>query len=159
SGTRYQILEEPNRDFLWMTEPEWRALAPENPKTGDVVVVPLSVRERIFRFHLIDAAKGVGGPWAREDIRKGGLAGTVTEVSAERIGMRLDGSAVMANQPDLTRAEALMDVRMLGRLEYDRRAKVFTRFDVAALAPYRGVRGACQGQQRGTKVRTTLGFA
>jgi hypothetical protein len=83
----------------------------------------------------------------------------VAEVSADHVSMRLDGAAVMADDADLTKAETVLDARLVGHLEYDRRAQAFTRFDVAAVAPYRGLRGDCQGQTKGTKIQTTLGFA
>src|SRR5262249_52398923 len=95
----------------------------------------------------------------REQVRKGELTLSVAEVSADRASMRLDGIAIMADDADLARAEAVLDARLGGHLEYDRKSRTFTRFDVAAVAPSRGVRGDCQGQSKGTKIQTTLGFA
>jgi hypothetical protein len=158
-GKRYELLEEPNRDFLWLTEAEWKALVPETAKEGDAFPLPDSVRDRILRFHLIDAAKGLNGPWSPAQVRKGDVALTVTEATADRIQLRLDGAALLADKADAILSEECLDARIGGYLEYDRKARTWTRFDIVAAGPYRGTRGDCQGAGgSGKKVNTTLGF-
>jgi hypothetical protein len=158
-GTRCEILEEPNRDFLWLTKAEWEALAPKTPKEGDTFPLPAPVRDRLLCFHLIDAAKGIQGPWTREQIRKGELTLTVTAVSPEKISLRMEGIILLADNPETAKAQAVLDARLLGYLEYDRKARAWTRFSVVAVGPYRGTRGDCQGLAMNKKVQATLGFA
>jgi hypothetical protein len=158
-GRRYEILEEPNRDFLWLTEAEWKSLVPEAPKEGDTFPLPVSVRDRLLRFHLVDAAKGLVGPWERDQIRKGELSLTVTEVSPEKIGLRLEGAALLADKSDPAAAATVLDARLLGRLDYDRKARRLTRFDLVAVGSYRGMRVECEGVTGAKQVQTTLAFA
>lgn len=127
---------EPNRDFLWLTEAEWRSLVPDDPKMGDVVPVPIAVRNRIFRFHLANNAAGLAGIWERGQLRSGDLKLTVQEVTPDAIRLRLDGDALLADKADLKEASRAYAPRLSGRLQYDPKKKVFTRFDIVAVGDY-----------------------
>src|SRR5262249_54881167 len=48
----YNIPAEPNRDFLWLQEAEWKSLVPPGPKKGDSFPVPDAVRDRICHWHI-----------------------------------------------------------------------------------------------------------
>lgn len=159
-GTRFEILEEPNRDTLWLTEAEWRALVPERPRAGESFPLPPSVRDRLARFHLVDGAKGLSWGWRPQDVRAAEMTLTVREVSPAAVRLRLDGLAVLMDNPVRARAGKTADVRLLGYLDYDRAAGRFTRFDVVALGPFRVARGGGQGVSGGGQSgRTVLGFA
>ncbi len=127
---------EPNRDFLWLTEAEWRSLVPDNPKMGDVVPIPAAVRNRIFRFHLANNAAGLAGVWQPGDMRSGDMKLTVEEVAPDAVRLQLDGEALLANKADLHDATRAYAPRLSGRLEYDTKQKVFTRFDIVAVGDY-----------------------
>jgi hypothetical protein len=157
-GTRYQIMEEPNRDYLWLTAAEWKSLVPEDPKKGDRFALPSTIQERFLRFHLVDGTKGLSGPWQAEHIRTAEITLVVTEVSPALVRLRLEGIAVMMNKPDRTQAEGTADVRLLGYLDYDKKASKFSRFDILALGPFRTSRKE-EGVQGRKDVRVTLGFA
>ena len=127
---------EPNRDFLWLTEAEWRSLVPDDPKMGDVVPVPTAVRNRIFRFHLANNAAGLAGVWQPGDLRSGDMKLTVEEAGPDAVRLRLDGEALLANKADLHEATRAYSPRLSGRLEYNTKEKVFTRFDIVAVGYY-----------------------
>jgi hypothetical protein len=159
-GVKYEILEEPNRDYMWLTRDEWKALIPTDPRQGARHPLPASVRERLVRFHLVDNARGLASCWRPQDIRAADIALTVTEVSAGAIRMRLDGLTVLMDAPDRTYADITGDVRLLGYVDYNRTSDAITRFDLVALGPYRVKRWDGQGVQGGSKeFQTTLGFA
>ena len=144
------VLAEPGRDFLWLTEAEWRSLVPDHPKMGDVVPVPAAVRNRIFRFHLANNATGLAGVWERGDLRSGDLKLTVEEVTPDAVRLRLDGEALLADKADLKEAARAYAPRLFGRLQYDTKQKVFTRFDVVAVGDY-DWRGKEDGQVVGRR--------
>jgi hypothetical protein len=150
------VNREPQRDHLWLTEAEWKALIPASPTKGETVPVPAAVERRIFQFHLVDSKLGEPVAWTRDQIRSGRLTLTVTEVTATHIGLRLDGSALLATNADVKKAERGYDVRLLGRLRYDVGKQRLDRFDIVAL-------GDCWGKNpiygQGRPSRAPLGVA
>src|SRR5262249_59696686 len=126
------------RDDLWLTEAEWRALIPSQPKKGERVPMPAALAERILGFHLTDNTRGEPNMWRREEIRSKDLTLTVDEVTPASIRLRLDGSAVLATKADVEKAERGFDVRLFGYIGYDRSKKVIDRFDVVAAGDHWG---------------------
>jgi hypothetical protein len=150
------VNREPQRDHLWLTQAEWKALIPARPKPGETVPVPAAVQHRIFQFHLVDSTLGEPVLWTRDQIRSGRLTLTVTDVTATSIQMRLDGSALLATEANVKKAERGYDVRLLGQLHYDVSRKRLDRFDIVAL-------GDCWGKNpiygAGRPGRALLGIA
>jgi hypothetical protein len=143
-------------DHLWITAAECRALVPEKPHHGDKVPLPPAVVERILRFHLVDNTRGEPAAWHREDIRSQDLTLTVEQAGDDGVGLRLEGSALLATDADLARARRGFDVRLLGHLHYDAGKKAFDRFDVVALGEHWGDSKFTPGARPG---RTPLGVA
>src|SRR5207244_1123336 len=100
------------RDHLWLTADEVQALVPAQPRKGALLQVPRRVAERILRFHLVDNTRGEPPMWRREEIRTQELKLTVEDADAEGIRLRLDGSALLANNADPEKASRLFDVRL-----------------------------------------------
>jgi hypothetical protein len=135
-GKRYDILHEPNRDFVWLTGAEWQSLVPQHARSGDRVPVPRSVRDRILRFHLVNIDEGLSDPWAKEHIRSGELNLTVEEVSPKEVRLRLNGDAVLADRPTVAEATYAYEPHLLGFLTYNREDRAFRQFDVVALGTW-----------------------
>jgi hypothetical protein len=150
------VNREPQRDHLWLTEAEWKALIPAHPKPEETIPVPAAVQRRIFQFHLVDSTLGEPVLWTREQIRSGRLTLTVTEVTATSVYMRLDGSALLATDANVKKAERGYDVRLLGQMRFDVGTKRLDRFDIVAL-------GECWGKNpiygEGRLGRDPLGVA
>jgi len=113
----------PNRDFLYLTEAEWKALAPRGAK-GERRTVPEAVAKRIFVCHLYDGVTGCGPFWSREHLKAGELTLTVDEGGR----MRLEGSA-----KQFAGEAHKADWKILGYLHFDARKGAFDRFDFVAL--------------------------
>jgi len=143
--------EQTARDHLWLTEADWKALVPANPKKGDTFPMAAKVAERILRFHLMDNTRGEPPHWTREEIRSQKMTLTVEEITDTILRLRLDGSALLATQADPAKADRGFDVRLLGHLTYDVAKKAITRFDVVAVGDHWGegtyTRGARPGRQ------------
>jgi hypothetical protein len=125
-------------DTMWVTQSEWKAMMPANPRKDQKINVPTSLCERLFRFHL-DPARGYGesNNFANVTAKAGKLQLTVEEVGSNEVRMRLDGHAdLQASQYMGT--TIVYQPRLLGYLAYDPTKKVFTRFDVVALGDVRG---------------------
>jgi hypothetical protein len=139
------------RDHLWITEAEWKSLLPREPRTGDTVKIPGNLAERILRFHLTDNTRGEPPKWQREELRRHELSLTITEVTANEVQLRLQGSALLATDADPSKAKRGFDVQLVAQLRYDRRNKQFDRFDLIAVGDHWGegpfTRNARPGRQ------------
>jgi hypothetical protein len=143
---------QPANDYMWVTQAEWQTMMPANPRKGQVVKVPTSLCERIFRYHL-DPSRGMaeGDSFAHVNAGVGELKLTVEVVSDGEVRLRLDGYAKLHNprtglltykSPGTERSKSQIPLdyepRLLGYLAYDPAKKVFTRFDMVALGEVRG---------------------
>lgn len=150
---------EPGNDMMWVAKAEWQALMPANPRVGQSVPVPVSLCERIFRFHL-DPMRGFGegDNFTHATAKSGQLQLTVEEVSGSSVRLRLDGTANLENPRDFLKGYQSPGIkehsqfavgspfghgisyqpRLLGYLAYDPARKVFTRFDMVALGDMQG---------------------
>jgi hypothetical protein len=122
----------PARDWLWLTEAEWRSLVPERPAGGMTFPVPRPIAFRTFRFYLDDSCQGAHWFWEAQHVRSGGLTLRVEEVSAGAVRLRLDGAAALSTGT-APRESRRCEAKFLGFLDYDRNRKVFSRFDVVAV--------------------------
>ena len=148
--------DRPALDHLWLTADECRALVPEKPHQGDKVQLPPAVADRILRFHLVDNTRGEPTMWHHDDIRSQDLTLTVDEADADGVGLRLEGSALLATDADPDRARRGFDARLLGHLHYDAGKKALDRFDVVAVGEHWGAGTFTPGARPG---RTPLGVA
>jgi hypothetical protein len=144
------------RDHMWLTADECRNLIPANPRTGDSFPLGNRIAERIARFHLVDNTRGEPPMWRNEDIRSSHWTVTVEEAAAARLRLRLEGTVLLSTATDPESADRGFNVRLLGYLEYDRKAKTIDHFDIVALGDHWG-RGTYTGGAR--PGRTPLGIA
>jgi len=127
------------RDSLWLTEAEWKALVPANPRQGDQHAVAPAVQDRLVRYCLWDnyrsgdGARGVR-PWRRAEVRSSRLTLTAEAVSADALRLCLRGTALIASDADVAKSKIGYEAALFGYLDYDRRAQRITRFDVASVA-------------------------
>jgi len=150
------IYIEPTRYNVWLTAKEWQALIPADPKAGQRVGVPEGIRLRLFRFHLVNGTFGLPGAWRRADIRAGEL-NLMVEQTSPVVRMRLEGSALLANDADLAKASRGYAARLFGVVEYDAQKKIMARFDAIALGDYWG--GDYEGGRFKRPGRTPFGIA
>jgi hypothetical protein len=160
---------EPQRECLWLTEREWKALMPDHPRTGDKLPLSDAVRQRMLLFYVFNwFVNSGGGYWAPKHVRDAVLDLSVQEVSPDAVRLRLHGRASYQGEaavgkslggeifgpspretgqklPPTYRVD--FDVRIEGVLEYDPRRQRFTRFDVVALGDYHGPWGLSYKEQ------------
>jgi hypothetical protein len=135
------LTREPGRDFLWLTEEEWKSLLPARPQQGARFDVPAPLVDRFCRRYLIDLVRegGEGGPHPKERVVAEKFVLTVEEVSPAGMRLRLEGSArfkVRGREFGVLDIASRTDMyRLLGLLDYDARQAAFTRFDVVAVSP------------------------
>jgi hypothetical protein len=145
---------QPANDMLWITRAEAQAMMPANPVPGQRVEVPVSLCERIFRFHL-DPSRGLSENtnFAHVTAAAGKLELTVEEVGNTEVRLRLEGHANLHNprtelltyqspgvkeHTENHRIPLDYDPRLLGYFAYNPSKKVVTRLDIVALGDVRG---------------------
>jgi hypothetical protein len=126
------------RDHLWLTEADWKALIPAEPRQGDVLPVPDRVARRIARFHLVDNTRGEPAFWERRQVHAAALKLTVEEAGAKLVRLRIDGSFLLANAADPLRAKRGFDARLLGYIRYDVAKQTISHFDLLAVGNHWG---------------------
>ena len=121
----YNIPAEPNRDFVWLQEAEWKSLMPADVAKGRTFSVPESVRDRICYWHIAGGYHCLPGYYSNEQFQSKEMNLTVESATDEAVSLRLTGSAVVKKGTTY---------RFHGVLKYSPRTKSFNRFDVVALA-------------------------
>jgi hypothetical protein len=167
---RWKLFLEPNTEYLWLTEDEWKSLLPPEPEKGKEVTVDPRLVDRMARFHLTPrrAMTSEGGILPRRDVKVAGAVLRVEDVSPERIRLRLDGLVHTGTEFDRDRATTPngplgfgFRAPLHGLVEYDRAKKAFVRFDVIALGEVWGRWGDANGKSLFSERpgRTPFGFA
>ena len=125
---------ETQSDMLWLTRAEWQSLVPQDPRVGDTADVAAAIQKRLFSTLAIDYMEGSVNTLKPRETR---MTLTVARVSPEAIDLRLDGYGRLGKDLD----EALRkqpnsrgcEVRLLGRVRYDRLETAIERFDVVGI--------------------------
>lgn len=125
-------------DHLWITQAEWKSLAPNRRVKGESYALPRSLAERILQFHLVDNTRGEPDHWTLGQIRSQKLAVEVVESSSSEVKLRLEGSALMATGAEVEKSKRGYDVALLGNLTFNKQRQAFTRFDIVALGDHWG---------------------
>jgi len=165
-----KFLLEPNTEYMWLTEEEWKALVPARPAQGDKLAVAPAIGERMARFHLSPrrAVTSEDGIVGKKDVKSATLTIVVDDISAERIRLHMTGFVHMGTEFDATKATTPngplgfgYDTPIHGILEYDRAKKVFVRFDIVAPGDVWGRWGDANGKSQTIERpgRAPIGFA
>jgi hypothetical protein len=131
-----QDYQGPNRDFLWVTEAEWKSLVPDRLAPGVHLAVPDPIARRIFCYNLIDNTAGIAPVWEPGAVRAGALSVTVQEATASACRLKLEGAVRMSDDQDFAKATRKGEFAFLGFLDYDPNNKKFTGATVIALEDY-----------------------
>lgn len=166
----WQRFLQPNTEYMWLTRDEWQKLVPADPSGGQQVTVPPIIAQRMARFHLTPqrAMTSEGGIRHQQSVRQARLSLTVTDVSAQRIQMQLQGFVHWGSDYDGSQATTPngplgqgFETPLAGRLEYDRHNQRFTRFDIVAPGHIWGRWGDANGKSMYVERpgRSPFGFA
>jgi hypothetical protein len=136
------------RSSLWLTEEEWKALIPQDPRKGDVHKVPSKLARRICLYGMWPQTLWVvEQTWQPDSVRECELKLTVEEVSPQVVHLRLGGPVLLSGKGPLKlyptgkvlkTIENRYDARLEGVLVYDRVHKRIARWDMVALGDYTG---------------------
>lgn len=150
-----RLFLEPNTEYMWLTEAEWKSLLPAKLVKGTKLAVPPAIVERMARFHLSPrrAMTSEGGILAKKEIKSAELTLEIVDVAPERIRLYLEGYIHTGSDYDEAQATSPNGplafgyaAAMHGFLEYDRKSKQFVRFDTLALGDVWGRWGDANGK-------------
>jgi hypothetical protein len=140
-------------DSMWIMEAEWKAIVKPDPVKGDRYPLLEAVADRMTRAHLtMGMAYGECGICGKDNVRSRSLTLTVADVSQEIVELRLEGAAALGADYETAQKQDRhgsregksvqgFEPKVLGYLTWDRKAGVFTRFDVVALGDAYGTPG------------------
>lgn len=143
------------RDFLWLTAPEMRSLAPQKMEPGSRYAMPKTIADRIARFHLNDNTRGEPEPWSAAHVRRADFTLTVTRAAPDAVELDLNGTALLASHADPKMADRGYDARIRGKLRYRPDRQTIDKFDIAVLGEYWGNSEENRGARPG---RSLLGI-
>ena len=166
----WQLFLQPNTEYMWLTRDEWQAMVPASPVKGSKLDLDGRIAERMARFHLTPqrATTSEGGIKSRRSVKEARLALVVKEVSPQRIHMDLAGFVHWGSDYDESKATTPngplgqgFETPLYGRVEYDRKKKAFTRFDIVAPGHVWGRWGDANGKSMYVERpgRSPFGFA
>jgi hypothetical protein len=125
---------ETQSDLLWLTEAEWKSLIPATPTPGAKSEVSPAIQKRFYCTLGIDYMEGSVNS---VPLRQSTMTLGVQSVDDDTIVLRLDGHADLGKELDekLRREPNSRgsELRVLGRVTYDRRKQTITRFDVVGV--------------------------
>lgn len=125
---------ETQNDTLWMTESEWKALVPKNPKVGQKIEVPTALQRRFYSTIGIDYMEGSVNALPTQ---KSSMTLQVTQLDEGTIQLTLTGNGQMGvsfDGHDKSGARSRgCHLQLSGRLSIDRKRNAFTRFDLVGL--------------------------
>lgn len=151
------FLFEPNTEYMWLTEKEWKSLVPADPARGDKLAVTPAIGERMARFHLTPrrALTSEDGIVGKKDVKSAKLTLVVDDVSSDRIRLRMTGFVHTGTEFDKAKATTPNGplgfgyaTPIHGFLEYDRTKKAFVRFDIVAPGDAWGRWGDANGKSQ-----------
>ena len=166
----WNLFLQPNTEHMWLTRDEWQSLVPDDPTAGDKVEVDPIIAQRMARFHLTPqrATTSEGGIRSAKSIQHASLELVVKDASPETIKLELSGFVHWGSDYDASQATTPngplkqgYETPLYGRLEFDRRQKKFTRFDIVAPGEVWGRWGDANGRSMYVERpgRAPFGFA
>ena len=166
----WNLFLQPNTEYMWLTRDELRGLVPDNPMKGQKFKVDPAIATRMARFHLTPqrATTSEGGIIHPKRVKKARLELKIYSVTQQSILMKLEGRVHWGSDFDPAKATSPngplaqgFATPLDGRLEYDRKKKIFNRFDIVALGDTWGRWGDANGRSMYVERpgRSPFGFA
>ena len=137
-----------NMDHVWFSEDEARLWLPKDPKEGDTYQLPTILKDRLFRFHMVDNVRGQTLPFAPQEIKEAHVQVKVIKQNKSNIQINISGhSWAVAKGPwllgenDWTPTHELdhgIQTNLLGDATYNLELETFTDFEMVALGKWHG---------------------
>ena len=137
-----------NMDHIWFSNNESQMWIPTNLTKGQKHELPEIIKERLFRFHLVDNVRGQTLPFAPQEIMKAHLYSQITNITHTTIDLKITGNSyAVAKGPwllginDWTPSQDLdhsISTDLIGKATYNINSQSFTNFELVALCKWTG---------------------
>ena len=137
-----------NMDYIWLNKAEAKQWVPQKIKEGEIQECPAIIKDRLFRFHLVDNVRGQTLPFAPQEIKKSSLHIEIVEIRKSEIKISIIGNSLaIAKGPwllgnnDWTPTHDLdhsIKTNILGNAVFNTKKEIFTNFELVVLGKWIG---------------------
>ena len=83
-----------NMDHVWFNKSEAKQWIPKKHKKGESIECTNIIKDRLFRFHLVDNVRGQTLPFAPQEIKKSELQVEIIDVNQSELKINITGSSL-----------------------------------------------------------------
>ena len=137
-----------NMDHVWFNKEEAKLWIPEKIKEKETHECPDIIKDRLFRFHLVDNVRGQALPFAPQEIKESSLQVEIVELDQSNLKLRITGNSLavakgpwLLGENDWTPTQELnhrIETNILGSAMYNIKEEKFTDFELVALGKWVG---------------------
>tara|TARA_Y100001970_G_scaffold294276_1_gene449643 strand:+ start:8819 stop:9733 length:915 start_codon:yes stop_codon:yes gene_type:complete len=137
-----------NMDYVWFSKEESRLWVPKTKIIGSIQECPQIIKDRLFRFHLVDNVRGQTLPFAPEEIEKANLVVKLTNINKSTLEFKISGESEAVakgewklGENDWTPTHELnhsIKTDLLGSATYDINNDRFTKFEMVIIGHWKG---------------------
>ncbi len=137
-----------NMDHIWFSEDESHLWIPRSKKIGTIHECPKIIKDRLFRFHLVDNVRGQTLPFAPEEIKIANLNVELIDIKNSNIELKIFGDSKAVAKGAWKLGENIwtpthdldhsISTNILGNAIYNIEKKYFTKFEMVIIGNWEG---------------------
>ena len=135
-------------DHVWFNKSEAKKWIPKNYIKGERAECPKIIKDRLFRFHLVDNVRGQTLPFAPQEIKKSNLQVEIVEINKLELKLNITGNSLaiakgtwLLGQNDWTPDHILnhsIETNVLGSAIYNIAEEKFKDFELVIIGRWNG---------------------
>ena len=137
-----------NMDHVWFSEQESHLWIPKIKNIGAIYECPKVIKDRLFRFHLVDNVRGQTLPFAPEEIKEANLNVELVDIKESNLELKIFGNSKAIAKGKWKLGENIwtptheldhsISTEILGNAIYDTKKKSFTKFELVIIGNWKG---------------------
>jgi len=137
-----------NMDHVWFNKEEAKLWIPQKIKEKETQECPDIIKDRLFRFHLVDNVRGQALPFALQEIKESNLQVEIIELDQSVLKLSITGNSLaiakgpwLLGENDWTPTHDLdhsIETNILGNAVFNTKKDIFTNFELVVLGKWIG---------------------
>ena len=137
-----------NMDHVWFSEQESHLWIPKLKNIGTIHECPKIIKDRLFRFHLVDNVRGQTLPFAQEEIKKANLNVELVDISDSNLELKIIGDSKAIAKGKWKLGENIwtptheldhsISTNILGKAIFDTNKNLFIQFELVIIGNWEG---------------------